>query len=110
MIGYIDQDKWVDSLWPWHNRMSAVLYRKWDYGEYKNCKAVNEQTGFELLQCEKVDPSKEGGIFTVRYKGRIYMREVHSDWLDWKCRNDGDNVSLRITCWPLNRSISVVAQ
>ena len=86
MVGYIDHDKWVDSLWPYHDRRSAVLYKKWPVGEYKNCRAINEPTAFEFLECEKVDPSKDGGIFKVRYKGRVYMREVHTDWLDWRCR------------------------
>lgn len=81
----------------------AVLYKTWGDGEYKSCSAVNEETGFELLKCEEVDASKDGGIFTVRFRGRIYVREIHKDWLDWKCRNDGDSADPKITCWRLNR-------
>ena len=103
MKGYVDHDKWTDSLWPYHDRKTAVLYKQWAAGTYKNCRAANEETGFELLECEKVDPSKDGGVFAVRFRGRVYMKEIHSDWLDWKCRNDGDPVELRITCWPMNR-------
>ena len=103
MRGYVDQDKWIDSLWPYHDRMTAVLYKQWPTGEYKSCRAINDETGYQLLECEEVDASREGVIFTVRFRGRIYMREIRSERLDWKCRNDGENLKLRVTCWPVNR-------
>lgn len=99
--GYIEQDRWTASFYPCHVINTAVLYRHWGPGEYKNCPAANEKTGFELLKCEEIDASKEGGIFKVKFRGQIYRKEIRSDWLDWKCQNNGDEIELRITCWPL---------
>jgi uncharacterized membrane protein len=62
MRGWVDQDKIVESLWPYHDRMTAVLYKKWETREYKVCSAVNGQTGYVLLKCEEVDASRDGGI------------------------------------------------
>ena len=83
--------------------MSLVWYKLWENGEYKSCAAQNSPSGIEDLKCEEIDISKEGHIFTVRFKGRVYMREIHKDWLEWKCRNDCDSADPKITCWPQNR-------
>jgi len=103
MMGYVDLDRIIDSLWPFHDRMTLAWYKHWKNGEYKSCTARNDPSGIEDLKCEKIDISKDGDIFTVRFKGRIHMREIHKDWLEWKCRNNGDSAVLRITCWPQNQ-------
>jgi hypothetical protein len=103
--GFVDQDEWTASLWPYHVLNTAVLYRHRDTGEYKHCLSVKERTAFQLLKWEDVDASKTCGVFRVRFRGRTYMREIHSVWLDWKCRKDGREADLRITCWPLKGKI-----
>jgi len=81
--------------------MTLAWYKSiWENGEYKTCTARNDPSGIEALKCEKIDISEDGDILTVRFKGRIHMREIHKDWLEWKCRNDGDSAVLKITCWP----------
>jgi hypothetical protein len=103
IIGKIDPDKIKDSLWPYHDRKTAILFKDWQHAEYKKFQPSNDPSGFVLLKCECNDPLNRGGISKVRFRGRVYVREAKKDWLDWECRNDGDNADLNITCTPLNR-------